>query len=227
MEIIPTFVETNFKTRKMDSSKFSKIALGLSALALIASVVVMVITFTGNKPAEQEEVKNTSIVRNDSTGLINIAYVNLDTLLMEYKYSIKLNEDLLTEQAKAKANLESRIRSFEKKYNDFSEKMRLGSFISQASMESQQNELMQEQSNIEQLDQTLNEQLMEKQMVMNEELYDSIMNYMNVYNQTAGYTLILGNAAGSSILYAEKGMDITHQIIEQLNERYAKSKEIQ
>ncbi len=211
----------------MDSSKFSKIALGLSAVALITSVVVMVITFTGNKNVEQQDVKNTAIVRNDSTGLINIAYVNLDTLLMEYKYSIKLNEDLLTEQAKAKANLESRVRSFEKKYNDFSEKMRLGSFMSQASMESQQNELMQEQTNIEQLDQTLNEQLMQKQMVMNEELYDSIMNYMNVYNQTAGYTLILGNAAGSSILYAEQGMDITHDIIEKLNERYAKSKEIQ
>ena len=209
----------------MDSSKFSKIALGLSAVALIASLVAMIVTFTGNKSSNVEEEKDISISRNDSTGLINIAYINLDTLLLEYKYSIKLNEDLLTEQAKAKANLESRIRQFEKKYNDFSEKMRLGSFISQASMESQQQALMQEQASLEQLDATLTEELMLKQYAMNEELYDTIMNFVTEFND-GRYTLILGNAAGSSILFAEPGMNVTREVLDELNARYAKTQEI-
>ena len=206
----------------MDNSKFSKIALVLSVVALAASIVVLIITLNSGKTAGTSQKTDSDGIVLDSAGNISIAYVNLDTLLLEYKYSIKLNEDLLTEQAKAKANLESRIKAFEKKYNDFMEKMRLGSFISQASMESQQNELMQEQANLEQLDAQLTEELMIKQSEMNEELYDTVMNFIK--EQYADqYTLILGNAAGSNILYAASGMNITRDVIDKLNERYAKS----
>ncbi|MBN2777403.1 MAG: OmpH family outer membrane protein [Bacteroidales bacterium] len=206
----------------MDNSKFSKIALVLSVVALAASIVVLIISLNSGKTAGTSQKTDSDGIVLDSAGNISIAYVNLDTLLLEYKYSIKLNEDLLTEQAKAKANLESRIKAFEKKYNDFMEKMRLGSFISQASMESQQNELMQEQANLEQLDAQLTEELMIKQSEMNEELYDTVMNFIK--KQYADqYTLILGNAAGSNILYAASGMNITRDVIDKLNERYAKS----
>ncbi|MDD2635740.1 MAG: OmpH family outer membrane protein [Bacteroidales bacterium] len=205
----------------MDNSKFSKIALIISVVALAASVTILIISLTGNRAACGENSAESSGVVLDSTGSLAIAYVNLDSLLLEYKYSIKLNEDLLTEQAKAKANLEGRIRSFEKKYNDFMEKMKLGSFLSQASMESQQNDLMQEQSNLEQLDAQLSEELMMKQAEMNEELYDTVMNFIK-NNYSKNYTLILGNAAGSNILYAAPGMNITRDVIDQLNERYAK-----
>jgi outer membrane protein len=206
----------------MDNSKFSKIALVLSVVALAASIVVLIISLNSGKTAGTSQKTDSDGIVLDSAGNISIAYVNLDTLLLEYKYSIKLNEDLLTEQAKAKANLESRIKAFEKKYNDFMEKMRLGSFISQASMESQQNELMQEQANLEQLDAQLTEELMIKQSEMNEELYDTVMNFIK--EQYADqYTLILGNAAGSNILYAASGMNITRDVIDKLNERYAKS----
>ena len=125
----------------MDNSKFSKIALIISVVALAASIVVLVFSLTGHKASCGEKSTDSNGIVLDSTGNLAIAYVNLDSLLLEYKYSIKLNEDLLTEQAKAKANLEGRIRAFEKKYNDFMEKMKLGSFLSQASMESQQNEI--------------------------------------------------------------------------------------
>jgi len=210
----------------MDNSKFSKIALILSVVALAASVVVLIMSLTSNKGGGEVVDTNPGVVTMDSAGNINIAYVNLDTLLLEYKYSIKLNEDLLTEQAKAKANLESRYRSFEKKYNDFMEKMRLGSFISQASMESQQNDLLNEQASLEQLDAQLTEELMIKQGEMNEELYDSVMNFINEAYE-GKYTLILGNAAGSNILYATPGMNITREVIDELNARYSTSPEIQ
>lgn len=205
----------------MDNSKFSKIALIISVVALAASISILIFSLIGNKVSCVERSEASNGVVLDSTGGLAIAYVNLDSLLLEYKYSIKLNEDLLTEQAKAKANLEGRIRAFEKKYNDFMEKMKLGSFLSQASMESQQNDLMQEQSNLEKLDAQLTEELMMKQTTMNEELYDTVMNFIQE-QYSDKYTLILGNAAGSNILYAAPGMNITRGVIDQLNARYAK-----
>lgn len=206
----------------MENSKFVKISLIASCIALITSVVVLIISFTGKNGGTDNGTKKSGTISIDSTG---IAYINLDTLLLEYKYSIKLNEDFLTDQAKAKGNLEARMKSFEKKYNEFSEKMRLGSFISQASMETQQNELMQEQTNIQKLEEDLTNQLLEQQTAMNAQLYDTVMNFVKEFNKDGRYMLILGNAAGSSILYAEPGMDITREVLDQLNKRYAKSQE--
>ncbi|MCK9255683.1 MAG: OmpH family outer membrane protein [Bacteroidales bacterium] len=208
----------------MENSKINKITLIISSLAIILSIIVLIIVLLGKKEVvlTQNESKNFTL-SNDSTNNGNVAYVNLDTLLLEYKYSIKLNEDLLTEQAKAKANLESRMRAFEKKYNDFSEKMRLGSFLSQQSMENQQNELIQEQAKIQQLEQDLTEKLMMQQAELNQELLDSVSNFIEEFNN-GKYVLILGSVTGGGILYAEPEMDITNEVVKQLNERYEKSK---
>lgn len=207
----------------MENSKFIKITFIISIIAIITSVAVLIFTLTNKKTSTSQNSTNKTSLSADSLGNINIAYVNLDTLLLEYKYSIKLNEDFLTEQAKAKANLETRMKSFEKKYNEFSEKARLGSFISQKSMETQQNELLQEQANIQKLEQELTEKLMKQQTQLNNELLDTVSNFIKEFND-GRYVLILGNAAGGGILYAEPEMDITNQVVKQLNQRYSKSK---
>lgn len=208
----------------MENSKNNKIILTISSVALLISIAALLLTvFSKNKTVAPQAVNDAVSFSNDSTVSGNVAYVNLDTLLLQYKYSIKLNEDLLTEQAKAKANLESRMRAFEKKYNDFAEKMRLGSFLSQQSMESQQNELLQEQANIQQLEQDLTEKLMMKQADLNAELLDSVSNFIKEFNN-GRYVLILGSVTGGGILYAEPDMDITNEVVTQLNERYEKAK---
>lgn len=208
----------------MENSKNNKIILTISSVALLISIAALLLTvFSKNKTVAPQAVNNAVSFSNDSAISGNVAYVNLDTLLLQYKYSIKLNEDLLTEQAKAKANLESRMRAFEKKYNDFAEKMRLGSFLSQQSMESQQNELLQEQANIQQLEQDLTEKLMMKQADLNAELLDSVSNFIKEFNN-GKYVLILGSVTGGGILYAEPDMDITNEVVTQLNERYEKAK---
>jgi outer membrane protein len=101
--------------------------------------------------------------------------------------------------------------------------MRLGSFLSQQSMESQQNELLQEQANIQQLEQDLTEKLMMKQADLNAELLDSVSNFIKEFNN-GRYVLILGSVTGGGILYAEPDMDITNEVVTQLNERYEKAK---
>lgn len=205
----------------MENSKIAKISLVISVIALAASITVLIISLTGNKTKTTDTASSAKKSVTDSTAS-GIAYVNLDTLLLEYKYSIKLNEDFLTAQAKAQGNFEARMRSFETKANAFQEKVRLNSFISQASMDSQQKELVQEQTNLQNLQTELSETLMQQQTDLNKELFDSVMNFVKEFNQER-YTLILGNGAGSNILYAEPDMDITREVIDKLNERYAKS----
>jgi outer membrane protein len=207
----------------MKSQNLSIISLILNIL-LIAAVVFLFLKISGSKDDAVVSKDGISIpsITGDSTGL-KIAYVNLDTLLLEYKFSIELNEELLTEHAKSKANLEMQLKQFEQDYNAFMEKARLGSFISQASMETQQQELIDKQAYLQQLDSDLTEKLVLRQEEMNQQLYDSVMNFMADYNK-GQFNLVLGNAGGTNVLYASEGMNITKEIIELLNSRYEKAK---
>ncbi|MDR2010373.1 MAG: OmpH family outer membrane protein [Bacteroidales bacterium] len=211
----------------MNNSKTSVISLVLSVIALLVSVVLIIVSFSSKKSPEVYITEDgTEILLNDETvsGLTNgnsdIAFIDTEKLLMEYKYSIKLNEDLLTEQSKARASFESKYRQFEKKYNSFMEKARLGSFLSQASMESQQNELIQEQSQLEQMEADLTQKLMEKQAALNNELLDTLTNFLKDYNKDKRYSMIISNAL---VLYGENEMDITEDVVLKLNERYEKN----
>jgi outer membrane protein len=115
------------------------------------------------------------------------------------------------------------IKQFENDYNAFMEKARLGSFLSQASMDAQQQELVDKQTYLQQLDAELTEQLVARQEEMNQQLYDSVMKFMEDYN-TGQFSLVLGNSAGSNVLYASEGMNITSEVVSLLNERFEKGK---
>ncbi|MDD3687288.1 MAG: OmpH family outer membrane protein [Bacteroidales bacterium] len=207
----------------MENSKFSKISLIISGIALATSIVVLIISFSSKKGPETDSSKHSGNVSIDTTGKANIAYVNLDTILAEYDFSIKLQEDLLTQQKKAEANFNAKMAALEKKYKDFQEKARLGSFLSQSSMESQQQELMQEEANLQRYQQEATNELLMLQDSLNNVIFDSVVNFINEEYKDK-YMLILGNIAGANIIYAADGLDITRDVVDQLNERYKKSK---
>ncbi|MDR2836257.1 MAG: OmpH family outer membrane protein [Bacteroidales bacterium] len=209
-------VEQNVKSCK--SQIYPKISV-VSMIVSIISVICLIIFFIiGNeKSTNKGEILTNKNVENTPT----MAYVNTDSLLLNYKYSIKLQEDLMTEQKKSEANLKGKYQQFEVKYNSFMEKARLGSFLSQASMDSQQQELAAEQQKLQQLEESLQQKLMEKQATLNVELLDTVVNFLKEYNADNRYSVILNKAV---ILYGNEGMDITQEIIDKLNLRYEKYK---
>ncbi len=207
----------------MKQNIFVKISIALNALVLVAVVVLYIMFFGSNNATGGDADAKGKNQRDSASHDLAIAYVNLDSLLLQYQMSIDLNEDLLTEHAKSKANLERQVKQFEKDYNAFMEKARLGTFLSQTSMEAQQNDLIKKQQNLQLLDEQLTQELLDKQTSMNKQLYDTVMNYIKEYND-GQFSLILGNTAGSIVLYGDEGMDITPQIVVNLNERYLKSK---
>ncbi|HOY39975.1 MAG TPA: hypothetical protein PLK75_11820, partial [Bacteroidales bacterium] len=99
-----------------------KISLIANLVLLIGLAVLYVLFFTENsEPKNSKNKTKPKTAKNDTAQApdLPIAYVNLDTLLLEYQMSIDLNEDLLTEHAKSKANLERQVKQFENEYNAF------------------------------------------------------------------------------------------------------------
>lgn len=202
------------------------IYVGLCGITLgLAAIILFVLMFTGvisPKAASTEDVKVEETVFDKPVGdaeAQDIAYIDLDTLLLTYNYAIKLQEDLAMEQKKAEGTIQSRMKKFESMYNAYMEKARTGMFLSAASQQAQQSELEKEQAAIESLQATLSNQLLEKQSAMNQEIYDTVINFVNQYAD-GRFKIVLGNMGGVTVVYSQQGMNITNDVVAKLNQRY-------
>ena len=201
-----------------------KMCIGISALVLsLAAIVLLVLMLTGviggNKVEQTQQPEPTVFDKPVGSEPSDVAYIDLDTLLLTYNYAIKLQEDLAMEQKKAEGTIQSRMKKLESMYNAYMEKARTGMFLSAASQQSQQAEIEKEQQAIENLQATLSSQLLERQDQMNHEIYDSVINFVNQYAD-GRYKIILGNMGGVTVVYSQPGMNITADVVAKLNQRY-------
>ncbi len=97
-------------------------------------------------------------------------------------------------------------------------------FLSRERAEQEQNRLMRKEQDLQQLNATLSQELMEVQQRISEELRDTINAFLKEYNMDKKYEMIISNTANDNILLANEGYDITDEVIAILNERFGKKK---
>ncbi len=195
-----------------------------NVVLLLAVVALFVLVFTkgsGKKSDKEEATTTVTTSRDTVTSVVSerIAVVKLEKLLLEYKLANDLNEELLEKQKNAEAKFQAKMTKFERDYTQFQEKVRLGSFLSQSSMEAQQQDLMTQQAKLQELQESLTIQLAQDQELMNQRLYDSVVNNIELINHNR-FDLIMGDAVGTNVLYSNRMMDITDEVLEFLNSRY-------
>jgi len=149
---------------------------------------------------------------------MTIAYVNTDTILANYKYYKAQIASLEKSQATAENELEARFRKLEEDYKNYLTKIKLG-LIKQEDAEQQ---FAQKQAELENYQSQLRNDLLVKEEKVANQLYDSIINHVAMFNKTAGYTYIIAQAKGSNILYSEPELNLTQFILEGLNKSYEK-----
>lgn len=191
----------------------------IEVLLAIAVVVVFILQFSGKEESKQEEKK---VEKEQSTASVNVAYIKTDSLILHYKLARKLEDQFADQKRQSQRQLEQRMNKFQKNYQAFQEKVQRGGFLSQASAEAQQQELLTEQQQLEQLNQKLNTDLMAKEQRIYQELYDSITSYVNHYNKGEKYDFIFSHTAGGAIIFGEAKFNITGEILNGLNARFDK-----
>jgi outer membrane protein len=75
-----------------------------------------------------------------------------------------------------------------------------------------------------QLEQTLTADLQNQESEVNKKIFDSIEVFLKEYAKEKGYTYVLSYTRGGGIWYAEKSLDITGDILKELNDRYKNKK---
>ncbi len=172
----------------------------------------------GSNTSNTNNSENTTAVAGNFA--YKIAYVEMDSLLMNYDYWNDINEAMMKKQEDMSATVNQKIRDFENDYKDFQRKIENNAFLSRERAEQEQKRLYKKQQDIEALQAKLSQELASEAQKNDLEIRDAINSFIQEYNKTKGFNLIISNTGNSNLLYADKGLDITSEIVEGLNARY-------
>ncbi|WP_080903711.1 OmpH family outer membrane protein [Parabacteroides sp. Marseille-P3160] len=191
----------------------------ISGILAVAVVILFILHFSGKKVTGNTQVREVS--KDGSIATLPIAYVDVDTLLMNYNFSKDLNEQILRKQENARANFTQRARQLDTEVKEFQRKLDNGAFLTRERAEQEQQRLVKKQQELQELDRKLSQELGEEQQKINGQLRDTLIEELKKFNADKKYQIILSSTVGGTVLLADKVYDITAEVLEYLNKNYA------
>jgi len=192
----------------------------LNVVLLIAVAVLYFLHFSsGKSPAEESGER----AGNGIQGIedIAIAYINSDSLLNNYEFFKEEAEKLEEKRAELEANYKSRAEGLQREMANFQNQ---AGNMTMNQAKAVQEDLRKKQQNLMMYEQSLTQQLMEKEAEINDELYDKVSSFLKDYGSNKDLQLVLTYQKGSGVLYANDSLNITNEVIEGLNEAYETEK---
>lgn len=198
------------------------LSLILNAILAIAVIVLFVKVYSGDSASGSTK----KVASNDSTSVSDmpIAYINVDSLLLNYQFAKDANESLIKRQEDSRLNINTKARQLQNEFDEFERKLENNAFLSRDRAEQEQSRLMKRRQELQELEGQLSQQLMQTQQKMSEELRDTIDSFLKEFNKDGKYQLILSNTSSDNVLFATPGYDITDEVTKLLNERFAAKK---
>ncbi|MCQ2204290.1 MAG: OmpH family outer membrane protein [Bacteroidales bacterium] len=155
---------------------------------------------------------------------LGIAYVNTDSLLFHYDYAVKLSDELASKSEASRADFNQKARVFQQDAAEFQRKVQNNGFISQDRYEKEGLRLQKAQQDLQELEARLSNDLAKEQARMSQELNDTLTKVLNEFAD-GRYKIILNtNMLNNAVLYSAPGVDVTDQVVDILNKRFAAKK---
>jgi outer membrane protein len=192
-------------------------SLILNLVLLVAVVVIYVLHFTSAKGSISGEKGEASSQLTD----LKIAYVKVDSLIVNYDLAQELHDSFTKNQDAYTKEYAARRSRFEEQAAAFQEKVQRGGFLSEQRAVQERDRLVGEEQEILKLDQELSGKLAEMQNANNQQLLDSLMTYLKSFNAERKYSYIFNS---SGILIGDDAHNITKEVLNALNARYAAKK---
>jgi outer membrane protein len=184
------------------------------------SVAMMAVSLTAcnnASPKMDEQPSNESAAT--SNGGTKIAYVEVDSLMSQYKFCKDYSLILQKKSNNARNTLSQKGAQLQAAAANFQQKLNNNGFASREQAAAVQNAIQRQQQDLQELQQRLESELASETNKYNAALRDSLQHFLKVYNKDKKYDLILSKA-GDNILYASKKNDITQDVVNGLNKNY-------
>ncbi len=194
-----------------------------SSLALLGVIVLFTMKMTEKKTAKPKIVAKDAAGKDVMISGGKIAYVDIDTLEAHYDYFKKKKSEFEVRQKNIDADLERMANALRNEVVAFQKKAQSGELTEEQGQAAQQT-LLQKEQELELKRQNLGGKYMKDQEAFNKEIHDNLHDYIEIYNEEKGYDYILSYSKESSILFANKELDVTQDIIDGMNSKSTSSK---
>ena len=192
----------------------------LGAILAVAILILYVLHFT-SAPGKSGARKGDLITKmTDSSVTLPVAYVNVDSLLMNYNFAKDLNEALMRTEESSRASLTQKERQLNAAAQEFQRKLQNNAFLSQERAEQEQQRILRMQQEYQQMAERLGQEFALEQQKLNMELSDTVKVRLVEFNKDKGYQIIYSNTGSDNILFADDKYDITKEVTEFLNKKY-------
>lgn len=142
------------------------------------------------------------------------AYVDTTKLIQEFSEMKEVEADFNARSEKLKKELDSVAQGFQQEVMEYQENR---ATMSQAERQATEQELMQKQQMLQQQQQVRTGQLRQESDQVIDSLITKVRDFVKVYGEENDYTYIFGSNESANIMYAEEGLDITQEVLSELN----------
>ena len=157
----------------------------------------------------------------------SIVFFNIDKVMENYDMANDLRSVVETKVSGIQAEIDRRGNKLQKDANDFQNKMDKG-LLTTSVANAQYQKLQQQQNDYQQYVVRKQQEMQEEQTVMLNQIMNAISEYVQEYNATKQYALILatsGELLSTPVVVGSSSLDVTDEILAGLNAAYVKTKE--
>ena len=188
--------------------------------SIIAITFASLFAFTQCTPQATQEEPVQPVQTVQAAPSLKVAYVNLDSLMSKYNLAQDINKEMMRKEEDIKMKLTEKYKVLQSDQADFELKYKNNVYATPERAQSEYNRIVQMEQEIVQLEQSLTLEFEKEGLLKNQALRDSINKYMIEYNKDKGYDFII-TKLGENLLYANPAYDITKEVTNGLNARYA------
>ncbi len=145
------------------------------------------------------------------------SYIKADSIFLNYDLAQDLHDDFTQKQEAYMTEYSTKRQTFENEAAAFQEKVQRGGFLTEQRAVQERDRLLGKEQEILQLDQDLTNKLAELQAANNQQLLDSLLNYIGILNAQKQYDYIF---EATDILIGNDAHNFTAEVLAALNARY-------
>ena len=149
---------------------------------------------------------------------LKIAYIEVDSIMSQYQFCKEYSLILQKKSQNIQNTINQKGQSLQAAAANFQQKIQQNAYTREQAEAINAN-LVKQQNDLQALQNRLGSEFQAETDKFNNALRDSIQHFLAKYNKDKKYALILSKA-GDNILYADKGYDITNEVIAGLNKAY-------
>ncbi len=167
-----------------------------------------------NKSTANDEAQ----VQPVAPGSLKIAYVEVDSIMSQYKFCKDYSLILQKKGQNIQNTLAAKQQQLQAAAANFQQKVQQNAYTREQA-EGIQAGLQKQSADLDALNRRLSNEFQAETEKYNAALRDSIQHFLAAYNKDKKYSLILSKA-GDNLLYADKAYDVTAEVVAGLNKAY-------